>query len=128
MADLSFAEKHKLEKLFVMGDGYVLTFSNRSFSRFVFDSTGKQVYDDARTYAREGDSKANRLRAFWKIEPNHVVGKLIADLVEHTKEPSTERGDGALVAECRRIAERLKAGAPVPELDAITPHTAECAF
>lgn len=125
MADLSFAEKHKLEKLFGMGGGYVLNFSNRTFGEFVFDSTGKQVYDDARTYAREGDSKANRLRAFWKIEPNHVVGKLIADLVEHTMESSTERGEGALVEECRRIAKRLQAGAPVPELGAITPHTAE---
>lgn len=125
MANLTTQEKYKLEKLFSMGSGYVLGFSNRSFAEFVFDSIGKDIYDDAGTYSGGGDSKANRLRTFWRVEPNHVAGKLIADLVEHRREWSTEHGEGELLEDCRRIAERLQAGAPVTELGAITPQTAE---
>lgn len=72
MADLTNADKRKLEKLFEMSGGYVLNFSNRTFDEFVFDSTGI-VIDDAK-YQQGSGSKANRLRAFWSLEPDHVVG------------------------------------------------------
>ena len=60
------------------------------------------------------------MRAFWKVEPNHVVGKLISDMFELCSSDDRE-----LLEDCRRIAERLKQGAPVPELGAITPQSAE---
>jgi hypothetical protein len=50
MANLSFAEKHKLEKLLGMGSGYVLDFSNRTFQEFVFDSVARDIEDPK--YAR----------------------------------------------------------------------------
>ena len=34
MADISFIERRKLERLFRMGSGYVLGFSDRTFSDF----------------------------------------------------------------------------------------------
>ncbi|HEY7117069.1 MAG TPA: hypothetical protein VH475_10805 [Tepidisphaeraceae bacterium] len=45
------------------------------------DSTGREI-DDAR-YDYASGSKANRLRGFWNEEPDHVVAKLLGDLVEY---------------------------------------------
>ena len=35
MADLTFIERNQLERLFGMGSGYVLDFSNRTFQEIV---------------------------------------------------------------------------------------------
>jgi len=51
MADLTFFEKNKLEKLFGMGGGYVLDFSNRTFQEFIADSTGRDIFDPKYEYA-----------------------------------------------------------------------------
>jgi len=120
MAELNFAEQQKLEAVLNMGSGYVLSFSDYTFREFVAGSTGKDIYDDAGTYSFNGQSKAKRLRAFWKVESNHVVGKLTRDMLE-----LCSNAHPGLVEECHRIVERLMAGAPVPELGAITPQTAE---
>ncbi|EOI7012595.1 hypothetical protein ACMVLY_003524 [Salmonella enterica subsp. enterica serovar Derby] len=37
MADLTAFERRKLEKLFGMGGGYVLNFSDRTYSEFFID-------------------------------------------------------------------------------------------
>ena len=79
MANLTFLEKRKLGEALGMSGGYVLDFSNQTISEFVRDSVGKNIYDA--TYAYESGSKANRLRAFWNQEPNHIVAKLLADLL-----------------------------------------------
>jgi hypothetical protein len=119
MSDLSFIEKTKLEKLLGMEGGYVLDFSNRTFAEFILDSTGKNIYDGNYEYA--SGSKANRLRSFWSKEPNHLVGKLIADLLEYSQQCSSSSGDNRLCEECYRIAQRLQQGAPVQEIEAISP-------
>ena len=116
MSNLSFTEKHKLEKVLQMGSGYVLDFSNRTFQEFVFDSTGKNIFDDV--YARASGSKANRLREFWQKEPNHIVGKLIHDLLEHSDTGTPD----PLRDQCSRIAERLLQDAPVQDVEAILPN------
>jgi hypothetical protein len=36
MADLTFLEKQRFEKLFGMGSGYVLRFSDKTFREFVY--------------------------------------------------------------------------------------------
>jgi len=118
MSDLNFIERSKLDKLFGMGGGYVLDFSNRTFQEFVAESVGRDIYEQRYDYA--SGSKANRLRAFWNGEANHLVGKLVSDLIEIAMEQSPHRGDEALIDECRRIAERLLQGAPVQAIDAIS--------
>jgi len=62
MSDLTSAEKRKFEQLLGMRSGYVLDFSNRTFTEFVLDSTGRDIFDSRYEYASA--SKANRLRAF----------------------------------------------------------------
>ncbi len=76
MSTLTNIEKRKLERILGMSSGYVLDFSNRTFSEFVTDSTGREIYDSR--YDSFGGSKANRLRGFWAAEGNHNVGKLLA--------------------------------------------------
>jgi hypothetical protein len=84
MADLTSSEKRKLERLFGMGSGYVLDFSNRTFAEFIEESARRDIYDVR--YDHGSGSKANRLRGFWGVEGNHLTGKLIEDLIAYGME------------------------------------------
>jgi hypothetical protein len=108
MSSLNIIEKRTLEKFLQMGSGYVLDFSNKTFQEFVVESTGLDI---AKEDVGGLGSKANRLRHFWSNEPDHVVGKLLKDLVEYaeTDSPSKEQ--------CRAIAGRLLSG---PRVTTIT--------
>jgi Abortive infection C-terminus len=125
MSDLTNTEKRSLERMLGMGSGYVLDFSNRTFDEFVTDSVGKSIYDSKYDYG--SGSKANRLRGFWSVEPNHIVGKLLKDLVIYASELYSPP-DASLLEASRRIAHRLLQSAPVPEIGAITPNTTERDF
>ena len=126
MSDLTFLEKTKLERQFQMGGGYVLDFSNRTFAEFVAESTGRDIHDAKYEYA--SGSKANRLRAFWTQEPNHLVGKLIADLLEYSRPPAGDPDRDRLFEECKRIGARLLQSPPVDAIEAITPEGTERGF
>jgi hypothetical protein len=119
MSDLTLIEKRTLEMLFEMGGGYVLSFTNRTFGEFVLDSTGKDINDAKYDYA--SGSKANRLRAFWNVEPNHVVGDLLGNLLKYCRDSG--HGKGQLHEQCERIVQRLKQGAPVLEANALFPNS-----
>jgi hypothetical protein len=116
MSDLTNIEKRKFEQLLAMGDGYVLNFSNRTFSEFVIDSTGRNLYDARYDH---GSSKANRLRGFWKQEGNRVVGKLMDDMLDYGVENNLFTAKDALLEACRRVVARLSQQSPVPEADAL---------
>jgi uncharacterized protein (TIGR02391 family) len=81
MADLNTLDKKVLEKLFKMEEGYVLDFTNRSFREFFRDDLKIDIYNEKYNY--ETGSKANRLRAFWSIANNKLVGKSILRLIEY---------------------------------------------
>lgn len=89
MSSLKMHEKNILERLFDRG-GYVLSFSNRTFSEF-FHENGIDIY--AEKYNFNGGSKMKRLRAFWEIESDQTTGKLLNALLEYacvTKSVSDE--------------------------------------
>jgi hypothetical protein len=115
MSDLSYIEKNQLERQFAMGSGYVLDFTDRTFSEFVLESTRRNIYDSR--YHYQSGSKANRLRAFWKEEPNHIAGKLINDLLDYCV--ANDEPASALLIECRQIAQRLLQGGAVEDIEAI---------
>jgi hypothetical protein len=119
MSDLSFLEKHALEKLLGMGSGYVLNFSDRTFQEFVVDTVQKNIFDDK--YRIGSGSKANCLRGFWKTEPNHIVAKLLKALIEYSCDPNNTESNA--YSEGMRIIERLQLSAPIQEIDAIIPNT-----
>lgn len=117
MSDLTFMERMKLEQLLGMNTGFVLGFTNSSFQIFVANSTGKDIYAPA--YNRSTGSKANVLRAFWDAEPNHVVAKLLEDLLGEMTRVNAARRDDDNFKEAERIVKRLKQGGEVFEIGAI---------
>ncbi len=118
MSDLTSHERRKLEKLFGMSSGYVLDFSNRTFSEFFEEYLGKDIYHAK--YDTHGTSKANHLRSFCDQEPNAVVAKCIYELIEHARhEGLSAIQDQALVAECLAIHARLTQDKPVADIEAI---------
>ncbi|MGA8835089.1 MAG: abortive infection family protein [Candidatus Sulfotelmatobacter sp.] len=125
MANLTFLEKNQLEKLLGMASGYVLNFSDRTFREFIADATGKDIFD--RKYAYASGSKANRLRAFWRDEPNHVVGSLLVELLRYQVAEGFDPAD-RLYGECHRITERLLRDAPVQEAQVISAISSEKDF
>ena len=125
MSDLTRIEKRKLERELNMGSGYILNFSNRTFAEFMSDSAGIEIYDDK--YSKFGDSKANRMRAFWDIESNYTVAKVLDDLLkdwdEYADYPYTHPEEDYF-----KILQRLKISAPVPDLESIKPNSQEKGF
>jgi len=124
MADLSYLEKNQLEKLFGMSSGYVLDFTDRTFREFIIDAVRRNIDDPKYHYA--SGSKANRLRQFWNVETNQVVGSLIKALADYAK--TLNDPDEALIIVAWKIAGRLQSVTPVPELEAIQPITDDRTF
>lgn len=81
MATLTAIEKSILEKLFQMGSGYVLNFSDRSMGEFFRDDVKVNIYDERYNYA--SGSKANRIRGFWSVADDRLVGKAILQLIAY---------------------------------------------
>lgn len=124
MADLNFLEKKQLEDLLGMASGYVLNFTDRSFRDFIIDAVRRDI-DDPK-YRHASSSKANRLRKFFSVETNQVVGRLIKALADYAQ--SLRDPDEALIRVAWKIAGRLQAATPVPELDAIQAMTDDRTF
>lgn len=111
-------DKALLEGLFGMGGGYVLDFSNASFETF-FAELNIGIYDNQK-YPNNGlsDSKANRLRAFWKGGTNEEVASSLdafTGYIEAKKEIPVVWGDPAFpnitvdhLTKIRNIAKNLK--------------------
>ena len=123
MSDLTRREKLKLEKFFEMEGGYVLDFSNRTLSNFIFDTINLELYSDK--FQDFGDSKANRIRAIWSKENNFIVGKLILETLEYWREKKLmsygeiTRPEQNLFDECTKIGNRLKQDIIVEEIEVI---------
>lgn len=107
MSTLKTIEKTQLEDLFGMRSGYVLDLTNRKFEEILRESAGVEI--NAEKYAGHGSSKANRLRAFWELEQDALVGRALAELVEHWEynNPQPSNENLKLSVNCKRIVERL---------------------
>lgn len=113
MSDLNTKEKRKLEAYFDMSGGYYLDFSNNSLSDFINETLGIELYSEKYNYG--SGSKANRIRAIWDLEPNHLIGKLIRESIEysedeylHTPNPFKNKPSDELKSQCLHIAHRLE--------------------
>jgi hypothetical protein len=117
MSNLTTVEKRKFERLLQMSGGYVLNFSNTTLEAFVLDSTRREFYDIKYDYG--SGSKANSLRAFWNAESNHIVAKLLGDLIDYGQSEGLLDNEIA-IADCRRVVARLSQEGPVLDLDALS--------
>jgi hypothetical protein len=118
MATMSTNEKQVLEKLFQMGGGYVLNFSDRTMGEFFRDDIGTNIYDQKYLYA--SGSKANRMRGFWQVADDALAGKAIAKLIEYIEHQvvlgnlKKEDFPPELTRLGRNIATRLQGGKSEP--------------
>jgi len=85
MATLKRSEMRFIDEVFDMGGGYVLDFSNRTFSEFFEDEFGINIYQEK--YQSRGGSKANLLRGFMDTEDGFLVGKVLRKLWDHRTGP-----------------------------------------
>ena len=81
MSSLKMQEKKVFERLFDRS-GYVLDFSDGTFSEFFREH---KLNIDADKYLINGPSKMKRLRAFWEIESDLIVGKVLDALLEYAQ-------------------------------------------
>ena len=79
MSSLRFREKILLEEFFEMSSGYVLNFSDRTFADFFRDFNVE--IDNAPYLEGHSGSKANRMRSFWDLEPDQLVGEVLQELI-----------------------------------------------
>lgn len=111
MASLTTNDKQILEKLFQMGGGRILDFSDRTMGEFFNDDIGVNIYDEKYNYA--SGSKANRLRGFWQEADDPVVGKSIIKLIEYIENQilidnlSKKDFPSNLIDKAKKISDRL---------------------
>lgn len=112
MSSLNMRDKRVLEEFLGMGSGYVLNFSDRTFGEFVHEAVDIEIHSDK--YTIHGSSKAKKLRAFWEIESDYLVGRLLKALIEYAEESAYEITEESkkLAERCRTIAASLIAGGP----------------
>jgi hypothetical protein len=112
MASLKQTDILILEKLFEMGGGYVLNFSNTSFQQFIYNVCKLDIYDSK--YAVYGDSKAKRLRMFWQVESDKTVGIMINEMLAYWKTNrkinalEINKNEALIFNDGLRIANRLR--------------------
>jgi hypothetical protein len=131
MADLTYFEKAAIENFLGMKIGYVMDFSDRTFQEFVGEATSLDI--NSEKYHYSSNSKANRLRAFIKIESNYVFGRLLSAFCDywlakvHTGQIDDHNDEDSYM-ECVKIAERLKQESIVEHIDAIQPNSSDKDF
>jgi len=91
MSSFKYTDRLKFEKLFDMGGGYVLWFSNRTFRDFFISTVDIDIYDGS--WGEQPLSKANLLRSFWENASDAQVANVNRELlgvwyslVEHKSE------------------------------------------
>lgn len=112
MSSLNMRDKRVLEEFLGMGGGYVLNFSDRTFGEFVHEAVEIEIHSDE--YSMHGSSKAKKLRAFWEVESDYLVGRLLNALIDYAQDTARETTEEAkkLAERAREIASRLIAGGP----------------
>jgi hypothetical protein len=107
MSSLTDVEKRYLEKQLCMGGGYVLDYTDSTYSEF-FKRHKIDIHSPK--YQTYGTSKAKKMRAFWEAEPDAVVGKVLSEMLD-TYEANCDLNktpiDPDLLAKSRGIVARL---------------------
>lgn len=97
-----------------MASGYVLEFTDRTFSEF-FQRLEINIDDDK--YKVNGSSKAKRLRMFWELESDKVVAAALIEMLDYgaylnSNHPNRTAGEKrkqmASLRQCREIVKRLQ--------------------
>ena len=113
MSSLTDIEKRYLEKLLGMSSGFVLDYSDSTFGIF-FNRYKIDIHSSK--YHTYGTSKAKKMRAFWEIEPDDLVGQVLSEMLDSYEadcDLNNKEVDKPLVDKARSIISRLS-GKAVP--------------
>lgn len=113
-----------LDDLFAMGGGYVLNFSDRTFSQFFAEELNCDIDDPA--YAMNGRSKGKRLRCFLQAVDVLTLVRALKALWEYREAvrardqlPDTvENAEGRLLALINRLEDKPEAAEPARQAPA----------
>jgi hypothetical protein len=107
VSSLKTIDRKPFEELFGMSSGYVLDFSDPTFASFFAESVGRNIHDTK--YTTYGMSKAKKLRAFWDVETDQIVAKVLTELLDlwAYKNPAPDSRDAAKVIRCKEVISRL---------------------
>ena len=107
MSSLNDIEKRYLERILGMGSGFVLDYTDATYGAF-FDRHRIDIHGP--NYQKYGTSKAKKMRSFWEREPDRVVGKVLAEMLnsyEASCDLSGEQIDAPILKKARDIVNRL---------------------
>ncbi len=90
-----------------MSGGYVLNFSDRTFAAFFRDF--EVAIDDAPYLEGHSGSKANRMRSFWELAPDSLLGEVLEELIAYAE---TYRPGHTRTGACKAVAARLLTNQP----------------
>jgi hypothetical protein len=120
MVALKNSEMRIIDDAFDMHGGYVLDFSDRTFSEFFEDEFGIQIY--AEKYSFNGTSKAKHMRAFVKAEDEFAVARVLRQLWQYRESIpryQTATDNDTLKARLVDLLAKIEGGGSVPRTDAI---------
>jgi hypothetical protein len=116
MSNLKTIDRQPFEDLLGMSGGYVLDFTDATFASFFAESVSRDIH--GHRYTKYGTSKAKKLRAFWDIEPDAIVAKVLRELVDlwQYKNPEPTAKESATARHCLDIIGKLN-GRPHPSTE-----------
>ncbi|WP_045399127.1 TIR domain-containing protein [Vibrio campbellii] len=121
MATISRKDRALLTKYFQMDGGYVLDFSNRTFANF-FEEFEIDIEDEKYSLNYSSASKGNRMKGFWDLEDNQIVGNVLLGLIEYYDEQRANSYNGnqnhsdELREKCLKIGNELVSGTYNPDI------------
>ncbi|MGY3451942.1 abortive infection family protein [Bradyrhizobium sp. USDA 4353] len=123
MPNIKRSDMRLIDEVFGMGSGYVLDFSNRTFSDFFEDEFGINIYEEK--YQGRGTSKANHLRSFIEIEDGFTVGKALRKLFDYRTTILVARGSAEALADTVQsrffdVVAQVEAGFAPPVLGSLS--------
>lgn len=112
MSTLTVTDRAYLEKFLDMSGGYPHRYPGEKFSDNSFGAFFQRHSIDIHgsKYQTHGTSKANKLRAFWDIESDSVVGKVMSGMVDEYVvgcELNNKNVDSAILEKVRGVVARL---------------------
>lgn len=79
VSSLTETDKLYFEKILGMDGGYVLHFTDATFGEFF---NRRKIDIHGQRYQIYGTSKAKKMRGFWEVEPDAVVGTVLDELLD----------------------------------------------
>jgi len=119
MSSLTDIEKRYFEKLLGMQSGYVLDYSDATFGEF-FNRYMIDIHSSR--YQTYGTSKAKKMRAFWELESDALVGQVLSEMLDSYEADchlNSREIDASILEKSRSIVARLS-GAAMPSKSAQT--------